>query len=131
MRDPWVHWNPASLLLDHASWGIYDATPLGAGVPGGPGRRAPVGGSDDRRPVGAGDLGLILHAAVLLHARERPRPFHPLTTVLVGACLAGPLSRDLFNLYVLLDLTSLLALVLIALERRWQAMWAGFQYLIL
>lgn len=96
---------------------------------GGPPWGVAVAGDHWARGIWA--LGLILHAAVLLHARGRPNPFHPLTTVLVGACLAGSLSRDLFNMYVLLDLTSLLALVLLALERRWQAMWAGFQYLIL
>ncbi|MBC7220663.1 hypothetical protein H5T55_04230 [Candidatus Bipolaricaulota bacterium] len=81
--------------------------------------------------VGLWGLGLILHATILLHARGRRDAFHPLTTVLIGTCLAAALSRDLFNLYVLMDLSSLLALVLIASGRRVRAVWAGLQYLIL
>lgn len=81
--------------------------------------------------LGLWALGLVLHAAVLLHARDRRDAFHPLTTLLLGTCLAAALSRDLFNLYVLMDLSSLLALVLIASGRRERAVWAGLQYLIL
>ena len=85
----------------------------------------------DMWALGLWALGIVLHAAVLLHARGRAGAFHPLTTVLIGTCLAAGLSRDLFNLYVLMDLTSLLALVLIAFERRPRAVWAGLQYLVL
>jgi len=81
--------------------------------------------------LGLWALGLFLHAVLLIHARDRKDSFHPLTTVLIGTCLAAALSRDLFNLYVLLHLTSLLALVLIASGRRLRAIWAGVQYLIL
>ncbi|GAB4305450.1 MAG: hypothetical protein Kow0097_03810 [Candidatus Bipolaricaulota bacterium] len=81
--------------------------------------------------MGMWGLGLVLHATILLHTRGRRDAFQPLTTVLIGACLAAALSRDLFNLYVLLDLTSLLALVLIASGRRVRAVWAGLQYLVL
>jgi len=84
----------------------------------------------DMWAVGLWTLGLVLHAAVLLHAR-RPGAFHPLVTILIGTCLAGSLSRDLFNLYVLMDLSSLLALVLIATGRRVPAVWAGLRYLVL
>ena len=81
--------------------------------------------------VGLWALALVLHATLLIHARARRDAFHPLTTVLIGTCLAGSLSRDLFNLYVLMDLSSLLALVLIASGRRVKAVWAGLQYLVL
>jgi len=81
--------------------------------------------------VGLWALALVLHATLLIHARARRDAFHPLTTVLIGTCLAGSLSRDLFNLYVLMDLSSLLALVLIASGRRVRAVWAGLQYLVL
>lgn len=96
---------------------------------GGPPWGIAVGG--DPWTLGLWALGLVLHAAVLLHARDRRDAFHPLTTLLLGTCLAAALSRDLFNLYVLMDLSSLLALVLIASGRRERAVWAGLQYLIL
>lgn len=85
----------------------------------------------DAWAVGVWALALVLHAALLLHAWAKDSAFNPLTTVLIGACLAGSLSRDLFNLYVLMDLTSLLALVLIASGRQARAVWAGLQYLVL
>ncbi len=85
----------------------------------------------DTWTVGLWALGLVLHATLLVHAWAKDSAFHPLTTVLIGTCLAGALSRDLFNLYVLMDLSSLIALVLIASGRRVRAVWAGLQYLVL
>lgn len=76
-------------------------------------------------------LGLLLHAAVGWHERLRPGAFHPLLTLLVGTCLALVLSQDLFNLYVALELTSLLSFLLVGYEARPAAIWASLQYLIL
>ncbi|GAB4305446.1 MAG: hypothetical protein Kow0097_03800 [Candidatus Bipolaricaulota bacterium] len=76
-------------------------------------------------------LAPLVHAAVWWHERHRPTTFHGLVTLLVGTCLAAVLSRDLFNLFVLLDLGSLLGTVLIAYDLRSRAVWAGLRYLLL
>ncbi len=73
----------------------------------------------------------LVHAVVWWHERHRPSTFHGLVTLLVGTCLATVLSRDLFNLYVLLDLGSLLSVVLISCDNRSRAVWAGLRYLFL
>jgi len=51
--------------------------------------------------------------------------------LLVGTTLALVLSRDLFNLYVCLELTSLLSFLLVGYEGRPTSVWASLQYLIL
>ncbi len=85
----------------------------------------------DRWAVGLWILALSLHAAVLLHGwRKRPL-FHALVTVLLGTSLAGALSADLFNLYVVLELASLLSVILVAKEEKSAAVWAALRYLIL
>lgn len=73
----------------------------------------------------------LIHAAVWWHERHRSTTFHGLVTLLVGTCLAAVLSRDLFNLYVLLDLGSLLSVVLISYDRTSRAAWAALRYLLL
>lgn len=111
--------------ISFALWAPGFSEVLVGGLPWG------IAVAGDAWAVGLWGLGLVLHATLLLHARLRRDAFHPLTTVLIGTCLAGSLSRDLFNMYVLMDLCSLLALVLIASGRRVQAVWAGLQYLVL
>lgn len=108
-----------------ASWAPGFPEALVGGLPWG------IAVAGDAWAVGMWTLGLVLHATVLLHARGRADAFHPLTTILIGTCLAGSLSRDLFNLYVLMDLSSLLGLVLIGTGRRVPAVWAGLRYLVL
>lgn len=73
----------------------------------------------------------LVHAVVWWHERHRSTTFHGLVTLLVGTCLAAVLSRDVFNLYVLLDLGSLLSVVLVAFDRSSRAVWAGLRYLLL
>ncbi len=73
----------------------------------------------------------LVHAAVWWHERRRPSAFHGLVTLLVGTCLATVLSRDLFNLYVALELGSLLSFLLIGYDPRGRAVWGSLQYLIL
>lgn len=73
----------------------------------------------------------LVHAAVGWHERRRPATFHGLVTLLVGTCLATVLSRDLFNLFVCLELNSLLSFLLIGFDARSRAVWASLQYLIL
>ena len=76
-------------------------------------------------------LALFLHAAVLLHAWRGDSLRHSLLTLLVGTCLAAGISRDLFNLYVVLELSSLLSVILVAKEGRSAALWAALRYLLL
>lgn len=76
-------------------------------------------------------LAPLVHAAAGWHERHRSATFHGLVTLLVGTGLAAALSRDLFNLFVLLDLGSLLAVVLVAYEGRTRAVWASLRYLLL
>ncbi|MBC7220664.1 hypothetical protein H5T55_04235 [Candidatus Bipolaricaulota bacterium] len=76
-------------------------------------------------------LAPLVHAAVWWHERHRPTTFHGLVTLLVGTCLAAVLSRDLFNLFILLDLGSLLGAILIAYDLRSRAVWVGLRYLLL
>jgi len=76
-------------------------------------------------------LAPLVHLVVWWHERYRSTTFHGLITLLVGTCLATVLSRDLFNLYVLLDLGSLLSVVLIAFDLRSRAVWAALRYLLL
>lgn len=73
----------------------------------------------------------VVHAAVVWHERRRDASFHSLVTLLMGTCLATVLSRDLFNLYVALELGSLLSFLLVAYEGKSRAVWASLRYLIL
>ncbi len=97
-----------------------------------------VGGGPWGIPVAGDTLALafwvlapLVHAVATWHERHRPTTFHGLVTLLVGTCLATVLSRDLFNLFILLDLGSLLSVVLIAYDRKSRAAWAALRYLLL
>jgi multicomponent Na+:H+ antiporter subunit D len=81
--------------------------------------------------LGIWGLALTLHLAVLVQGWRKDGLYHSLITVLVGTCLAGGISRDLFNLYVVLELSSLLSVVLVAKEGRSAAVWAALRYLLL
>ena len=76
-------------------------------------------------------LSLFLHAVLLLEEVGKPRHFYALLTLLFGTVLSLVLSRDLFNLYVSLELTSLIAFLLVGLEGRAAQVWASLKYLIL
>ncbi len=75
-------------------------------------------------------LGLFLHFVLLL-GRDHPRHFYPLLTLLIGTTLSAVLSQDLFNLYVSLELTSLIAFLLVGIEGKPAQIWASLKYLIL
>jgi len=98
-------------------------------VLGGTGWGVSVAG--DPLALGMWALALVIHGTALLHERARPGAFHPLLTLLLGTCLATVLSRDLFNLYVTLELVSLLSFLLVGYEGKSRAVWASLQYLIL
>ncbi len=76
-------------------------------------------------------LALFLHAAILLEERRRPRHFYALLTLLLGTVLSLVLSQDIFNLYVSLELTSLIAFLLVGIEGKPAQIWASLKYLVL
>lgn len=108
---------------------LFWAPGFPVGVVGGPPWGIPVAG--DTLALAFWALAPLVHATAAWHERQRSTTFHGLVTLLVGTCLATVLSRDLFNLCVLLDLGSLLAVVLIGYDRKSAAVWAGFRYLLL
>lgn len=81
--------------------------------------------------LGIWGLALALHLAVIAQGWRKDGLYHSLITVLIGTCLAGGISRDLFNLYVVLELSSLLSVILVAKEGRSAAVWAALRYLLL
>ncbi|MFH1609040.1 MAG: proton-conducting transporter membrane subunit [Candidatus Bipolaricaulota bacterium] len=117
-----------AILAGGASLALW-APGFPEGILGGTGWGVSVAG--DPLALGMWALALVIHGAVILHERTRPGAFHPLLTLLVGTCLATVLSRDLFNLYVTLELVSLLSFLLVGYEGKPRAVWASLQYLIL
>jgi len=121
--------------LGAAAW-LAGAGALAAWAPGfpetalGPGPW-PIRLAGDPVALAFWGLALVLHAAVLWEEWGRGGAFHALVTLLVGTTLALVLSRDLFNLYVCLELTSLLSFLLVGYEARPGAIWASLQYLLL
>ena len=75
----------------------------------------------------------ILHGSVLAYewGTRRRRSFYVLVSVLVGAAAAFTLSRDLFNMYVLLELLTLASYLLVGHARRPEQLWASLKYLVL
>jgi len=121
----------AALLAMIGAWGslLSWAPGFSVEVLGGSPWGIPLAG--DTLAVAFWALAPLVHAAVWWHERHRSTTFHGLVTLLVGTCLAAVLSRDLFNLYVLLDLGSLLSVVLISYDRKPRATWAALRYLLL
>ncbi|MGY4707177.1 complex I subunit 5 family protein [Candidatus Bipolaricaulota sp. J31] len=76
-------------------------------------------------------LSLFLHGVLLLSPGRWPNHYYALLTLLVGTVLSLVLSQDLFNLYVCLELTSLIAFLLVGIEGRPAQVWASLKYLIL
>lgn len=99
--------------------GLVGGLPFGIAVAG------------DLWALGIWGLALLLHLAVIVQGWRKDGLYHSLITLLVGTCLAGGISRDLFNLYVVLELSSLLSVILVAKEGRSAAVWAALRYLLL
>lgn len=98
-------------------------------LPGGGGWRITLAG--DQVALGFWSLTFLLHGMLLLEEWRRGGPFHSLGMLLLGTTLALPISHDLFNLFVCLELTSLLSFLLVGYEARPGAIWASLKYLIL
>ena len=78
-------------------------------------------------------LTILLELAVVIYLwRQRLRPsFVILLQFLVGAVMALVLTQDLFNIYVILELLTLVSFLLVAYDRRTFQIWASLKYLIL
>ncbi|UCF09429.1 MAG: hypothetical protein JSW65_05015 [Candidatus Bipolaricaulota bacterium] len=87
----------------------------------------------DEASVALLSLLVLLHGCVLLHesAARRRGSFYALLQVGVAAASAVTVSNDLFNLFVLLDLLTLVSYLLVGYERRPQQLWASLKYLLL
>ena len=78
-------------------------------------------------------LAIVLEIAVicfLWRAKERPY-FYMLLHLLFGSVYALVLSNDLFNIYVILELLTLVSFLLVGYERKAIQIWASLKYLIL
>lgn len=75
---------------------------------------------------------LLLSAAVLAYLwNDRMRSyFYMLLHLMLGATFALILARDLFNIYVVMELLTLTSVLLIAYERRPHQIWASLKYLL-
>jgi len=78
-------------------------------------------------------LTVLLELAVVIYLwRQRLRPtFVILLQFLVGGVMALVLTQDLFNIYVILELLTLVSFLLVAYDRRTFQIWASLKYLIL
>ena len=71
-------------------------------------------------------------AVVLYTWKDALRPyFFMLLHLLIGASYALVFTRDLFNVYVILELLTLTSFLLVGYERRPRQVWASLRYLIL
>jgi len=76
---------------------------------------------------------VFLEGGVLSYLRRTTLApvFFMLLHLLLGAALALLFSRDLFNIYVILELLTFVSYLLVGYERRSGQIWAGLKYLIL
>lgn len=63
--------------------------------------------------------------------RSVTSPFYPLALLLIGACNAVFLSFDLFNIYVCIELVTVLGFLLIRFDGGPRQIWAAVKYLLL
>jgi formate hydrogenlyase subunit 3/multisubunit Na+/H+ antiporter MnhD subunit len=76
---------------------------------------------------------VVLHGCVLFYdwALHRGAPYYTLLQVGVAAASAVTISHDLFNLFVLLDLLTLVSYLLVGFGRHPRQLWASLKYLII
>lgn len=87
----------------------------------------------DRFSLGLTILVLLLGGAVVAYLwHERLRPyFFMLLHLLLGSVYALVFARDLFNIYVTLELLTLVSFLLVGYERKPYQIWASLKYLLL
>ena len=78
-------------------------------------------------------LAWILSAAVSAYTwQDKLRPyFFLLLNLLIGACYALSFTTDLFNAYLLFELSTLVSFLLVGYERHPRQIWASLHYLVL
>ena len=102
-------------------------------VLGGWGRDLGIELAADRVSLAFALLALFFLLAVTLYLwKERLRPyFYVLLHFLFAAVFALVFARDLFNIYVIIELLTLVSFLLVGYERKAQQIWASLNYLIL
>ncbi len=63
--------------------------------------------------------------------KDYPPIFYFLTTLLLATLNTSAITMDLFNIYVVLELSSIIAYILIALPHKWKHMWTSLKYLMM
>ena len=128
---------PFALLADAGLIGSLLARVAGGTsvsiVLGGWGRDLGIELVADEISVGFSLLALLLTLAVTVYLwRERLRPyFYVLLHFLLASVFALVFARDLFNIYVIIELLTLVSFLLVGYERKAQQIWASLNYLIL
>ncbi len=121
-----------AVCLTFLSLQLVDGTPVTLSVGG-----APIGIGinffGDRIGLTFAALAWALSVAVNLYIwrAHLRRYFHMLLHLLIGACYALVFTKDLFNAYLLIELTTLVSFLLVGYERRPRQIWASLRYLIL
>ena len=89
--------------------------------------------ADDRYSLVFALLALLLGGAVVAYLwRKRLRPyFYMLLHLLFGSVFALLFARDLFNIYVIMELLTLTSFLLVGYEKRADQIWASLKYLVL
>ncbi len=128
---------PFALVVDAALIGSLWSRMSGGGaisiVLGGWGRDLGIELSADRVSLAFCVLALTLAIAVTAYLwKERLRPyFYALLHFLLASVFALVFTRDLFNIYVILELLTLVSFLLVGYEKKPQQIWASLNYLIL
>jgi multicomponent Na+:H+ antiporter subunit D len=128
---------PFALLVDALLIGSLWARVAGGTsvsiVLGGWGRDLGIELVADKISLGFSFLALLLTLAVTVYLwRERLRPyFYVLLHFLLASVFALVFARDLFNIYVIVEILTLVSFLLVGYERKAQQIWASLNYLIL
>lgn len=102
-------------------------------VLGGWGRKVGIELALDRYSLAFCILVLLLAGGVIAYLwKERLRPyFYMLLHLLFGSVFALLFARDLFNIYVIMELLTLVSFLLVGYEKRSYQIWASLKYLLL
>ncbi len=63
--------------------------------------------------------------------KNYPPLFYFLTSILLATFNTSAITMDLFNIYVMLELSSIIAYILISLKEDWHNLWASLKYLMI
>ncbi len=63
--------------------------------------------------------------------KNYPPLFYFLTSILLSTLNTSAITLDLFNIYVMLELSSIIAYILIAMKDNWKHLWASLKYLMI